>query len=198
MKKLLTILTLHALFINAQVTRVWTGDGSGNNWNTPANWSGSAIPTSNDTVVFNNTSSKNCIINVNVNVARFIIQNGYSGTITQNNNRSVAVATDFIMSGGTFSPASGTSTGSFTVQNGDFVLNQGSFTKSTSNMTINSGNFIVNGGTYNKGSAGALTISSGDLIINSGTFNMGSGGNLSVSIGNIVLNGGNFVKTKVV
>ena len=41
----------------------------GNNWNTAANWSGSAVPGAGDTAVFDGTSSKPVTINVNVSLS---------------------------------------------------------------------------------------------------------------------------------
>ncbi|MFQ3575487.1 MAG: T9SS type A sorting domain-containing protein [Cytophagales bacterium] len=193
MKKLLLLIFAFNLILKAQTTRTWTGAGANNNWNTAANWSGGVVPTTNDTVIFNSTSSKNCVLNnpATITVAKFIIENTFTGTITQNTARNLTIQVDFIMMGGTYTPLG---TGAFTVGN-DFILDGGNFTKSTGTMTISNGDFTINSGSYNKGTGGNLNINTGDFYLNGGTFNMGSGGNLTLNNGSIFLNSGNFNKS---
>ncbi len=65
------------------VTRTWDGGGVTNNWSDAANWSGDVVPTSDDSAVFDSTSTKNCTIDVNIPGPLLINLNaGYSGALT--------------------------------------------------------------------------------------------------------------------
>ncbi|MFN4896123.1 MAG: beta strand repeat-containing protein, partial [Pseudomonadota bacterium] len=127
---------LLALFISSIVTpsialaqaKYWQPT-SGNNWNTAANWSPSGVPTSANTVYFDSAySTANCNINANIDVNGFIINSGYTGTITQGASNTIAIrtigysqadgvfngssanidTTSFTLTGGTFNSTSGT------------------------------------------------------------------------------------------
>lgn len=63
-------------------TRVWDGGGSTQNWSEAANWSGDSLPDCNDNVVFDGTSSKNCIINVNTVCRDIIMKNSFTGRVS--------------------------------------------------------------------------------------------------------------------
>lgn len=66
-------------------TRTWNG-GDGK-WNTPGNWSGSAVPVAGDDVVFDNTSVVNCLADaVNDNLASITVASTYSGIVTFQTN----------------------------------------------------------------------------------------------------------------
>src|SRR3954464_6978557 len=61
--------------------RTWTA-GSAANWNTAANWSGSAVPVAGDAVVFD-TADGDCSITAAVpKLASITINSGYAGTIS--------------------------------------------------------------------------------------------------------------------
>ncbi len=63
---------------------VWDGGGVDNNWSTPENWSDDAVPLATDNVVFDNTSSKDAVIDVTFGsaVGGVIITDGYNGRIS--------------------------------------------------------------------------------------------------------------------
>jgi len=108
----------------------WDGEGGDNNWSTPANWDGDIVPSENDDVVFNNTSSKPCTINISTTVASFSIQTGSTIIITATEN--LTVTGDFSLSTGTFNAGST----ALTVE-GDWTLAQDStFNCETSTVTF--------------------------------------------------------------
>jgi len=60
----------------------WNGAGSDCKWNTAGNWSGSAVPISTDSVVFNATSTKSCSLDVNVSIKSIAMASGYTGSFS--------------------------------------------------------------------------------------------------------------------
>ena len=69
-------------FLSAGSNRTWDGEGSDSKWSTAANWSGNAVPTANDTVIFNSTSVKACSLDVAASVCRIVFNSNYTGTFT--------------------------------------------------------------------------------------------------------------------
>jgi hypothetical protein len=70
MKKILWELLLFC-FVSGQGSRkTWSASEPGN-WGTDANWDSSAVPTDEDTVVFDATSSEACTVSSGFNIARF-------------------------------------------------------------------------------------------------------------------------------
>ena len=129
----------------ALVTRTWDGGGATNNWSDPANWSGDVVPTANDDVVFDGTSTKNAFINSTFTVRSFNIGAAYTGTISQ------SATSLFTIENGASSQAGGTFTCSGTVNftNLTFNLTGGSF--NCANGTFNGTSFltlVVTGGTF--------------------------------------------------
>ena len=49
--------------LRAAATRTWTGAGGDNEWTNTLNWTGSAVPVSGDTAVFENTGVLSLRIN---------------------------------------------------------------------------------------------------------------------------------------
>ncbi|MBD3425932.1 MAG: DUF2341 domain-containing protein [Candidatus Omnitrophica bacterium] len=139
--------------VNLDIDPVWDGGHPvHNDWSRNQNWSGNALPTGTDEVRFNGTSGDDCIID---NVGSwsggdFIIEAGYTGTITQNTGVSIT-ANNFQQAGGTFVGGSGAT--NVTV-NGNFSQSGGSFTAPAGSLNI-SGNFSRTGGTFahNSGTA---------------------------------------------
>ncbi len=142
------------------VTRTWDGGGATNNWSEDANWTGDVAPVSGDAVVFDGTSTKDAVVDVDFSIASLQIIAGYSGIISQGNSN--------LTIGGIYEQLSGTftgSTGGLSIGS-TFTLNGGSFTAPTgtlsipSNMTIASGaSFNPNGGTLAFVGAGGQTLS---------------------------------------
>ncbi len=163
------------------VTRTWDGGGATNNWSESANWSGDTVPGSGDDVVFDGTSTKNAVINVNVSIRNLNINSGYTGTITQ------ADGTNFTMTAGT---TSSQADGVFVCGNGIISFNNVIYTMTggafnCQNGTINSSFFrlIINGGTFNAPS-GTMTFGSGTNL----QLAVGAGGTFNHSNGTVVLN----------
>jgi hypothetical protein len=62
--------------------RAWDGGGGDNKWSTAANWEDNTIPTADESVIFDATSSKDCVVDSAVTVKDFLIDSGYSGTVS--------------------------------------------------------------------------------------------------------------------
>ncbi|MCM8795027.1 MAG: hypothetical protein NC819_04415 [Candidatus Omnitrophica bacterium] len=145
-------------------TRTWDGGGADNNWNTAANWSSNSIPGSGDTARFDSTSSKNCTINVSINVQGIDIRSTYAGTITQSAGSAVTVGSaDFSQAGAAFIG------GSSSIDCNDaFSLTGGTFTSTSGTLSI-SGNFTMSGGTFNHNSGTVLLDTSSSTTMNIGS-----------------------------
>ncbi len=59
--------------------KLWKGDGADQNWSTVSNWIPPTLPAGNDSVVFNNTTSKNCFLDTSATVKKLTFATGYSG-----------------------------------------------------------------------------------------------------------------------
>lgn len=70
-------------------TRTFINGGVDNNWGTAGNWTGTAVPTSADDVVFDG-SSPNCTVNTSARVALTLTFTGYTNTITMNQQITVS------------------------------------------------------------------------------------------------------------
>lgn len=87
----------------AAATKTWTGAGATNDWSLGANWSGGTVPVAVDSVVFDATSVKNVTIDVNVSVATFTVNVGYTGILSQAAGRTITVgAAGWTQSDGSF------------------------------------------------------------------------------------------------
>jgi hypothetical protein len=133
MKKIFILLV--ALFgliksSDAQSTITWNGNGADNNFSTPGNWVGGVAPVSGDNVVFDGTGTKNCDLDINIDVANFNINSGYTGTIN-------ALST-------------------LPTINGNYTQSAGTFISTSQNMDV-LGSIFFNGGTFTHG-GGEVTI----------------------------------------
>lgn len=144
-------------------TRTWDGGGGADtNWNTAANWSSNSIPGSSDTARFDNTSSNNCTINIDISVQGIDIRSTYTGTITQAAGQTITVgSSDFSQAAGTFVGAA-----SEINCNDAFSLSGGTFTATSGTFFI-AGNFTVSGGTFTHNS-GTITFDGGSATANIG------------------------------
>lgn len=109
-----------------QSTIVWNGAGATNNFSEAANWTGSVVPTTGDDVVFDGTSSKNCDLDMDIDIQNFSINAGYTGTINGLSSSPV-IAGDFSMASGTF------------ISTDQTLLMGGNFTRTGGTFTHNSG-----------------------------------------------------------
>ncbi|KAF5044748.1 hypothetical protein DSECCO2_488490 [anaerobic digester metagenome] len=64
-------------------TCVWDGEGADNLASNPLNWNLNLAPIENDSILFNGTSVKNCVLDINIKITNFTINSPYSGIITQ-------------------------------------------------------------------------------------------------------------------
>lgn len=85
----------------AQVTRTWSAI-TDSNWNNAANWSPNGIPGSGDTIIFDNASDFNCLIDMNVVVDSISVQGTYDGVITQNSGITIQINSGANFEGGSF------------------------------------------------------------------------------------------------
>lgn len=142
MKKVYLFVCILLTGITVQAQKVWTGAAGDTTWNTAGNWNPSGVPTSTDSVVFNNTglqivyftadaSAK--IINFRGNNVMFAIKGGAAGTV-------VALQ------------LGGTSSGNYSQNALQFTGNLGSLTLNTNrssgagcgiNLTVLAGNKIT-------------------------------------------------------
>lgn len=156
------------------VTRTWDGGGATNNWSEAANWSGDVVPEINDSVVFNATSSKSCVIDVTFiagvnSLSLTTLDNGYSGTVSFSNGLSTSFFGNLVINSGTLTLTDGNITHG--VFSETFTLNGGVFNTGSGSADLRL--LFQNGGTFN-GSTGPIDLDGG-IFINNGTFNASSG-----------------------
>jgi hypothetical protein len=119
---------------------VWDGGGVDNNGSTAANWSGNSVPLGADVVIFDATSSKDAILDgaFLAGLRGLALEAGYGGVVSQ--NRSLALAEDLEVHGGTLAVADPTSL-PFTVEGS--VVHSGGILQQTRNVGSNSAvNFL--------------------------------------------------------
>lgn len=173
-------LNLAAAYNALNAPRKWDGGGTTSNWSEAANWTLDIVPSTDDVVVFDNTSSKPVAIDTNVSVKSITIANTYSGTIT-NSNKNVT-ATENISFAGTGALSLGS--GTYTVSTGWSTTGQQSAITGTANLVFltGTGNLSTGNETYTNVTLnnGSTITASGSLKLlgnftNSGTFNAGTG-----------------------
>jgi hypothetical protein len=160
----------------------WTGLGTTNNWSDAANWSGSAVPGAETTVIFNATSSQDAIVDSAFAgiVAAVQINSGYGGTVALNETLTVT---------GAFTEGAGTydANGYSTTVTGLTIVSGGTYLASTNTQTL-TGGLTVSGGTFT-GSTGAVT--TGKVTLSSGSLTAPAEV-LTVTGGNFTYSGGTF------
>lgn len=110
----------------AATGQTWDGGGPTNNWSDPLNWSTDAVPNTGANVTFNTTSTKDCVIDVNITTGTFLIDTGYTGTISQGSS-TIQHNAGFTQRDGTFSGGSAAHrfNGSRTFTAGNFTATSG-------------------------------------------------------------------------
>ena len=146
------VLYLSGIHSALAADRYWVA-ATASNWNNTSNWSttsggggGSSVPGSGDVVYFDGLRLGNCIINASVNVSNFIVQSGYTGTISQGTNTITSEGGTF--SGGRFQGGSANITIGqiFTISGADFTSTTGTM-EIKNGFTLSSGSFDHNNGT---------------------------------------------------
>ena len=134
-------------------TRIWDGGGLTNNWSEAANWSDDTAPVNGNGVLFDSTSTKNCIIDIAALFPNSVINvnAGYNGTISVAAGVNVQFGFNTTIAGGTLNLADGF----FDIggTSGLFTLNGGTINAGSGPLTIRL--FFQNGGTFN-GSTGTI------------------------------------------
>ena len=142
----------------AMATITWDGGGATNNWSDQDNWSSNTVPGFGDSVVFDGTSTKDSLVDLDLTILTLSINSGYTGTISSGTAnltvRSASTQADGAFTGGSgnitfeasFTQSGGTFTGSSsTVQFGNvFTVSGGTFTASSGNTNFNT-SFNVSG-----------------------------------------------------
>ncbi|QQS32895.1 MAG: carboxypeptidase regulatory-like domain-containing protein [Acidobacteriota bacterium] len=153
--------------------KTWDGEGATNNWSEAANWTCDQVPTNTNLVIFDATSTKNAFIDMNINVNRWQINAGYTGTITQGPASSVLVrfnsnAPFFIQSAGNFVCSSAPVTFEYSI----VTISGGTFDCSaTTSMIVRATSqaFDLSGGSFTA-PAGTLSFNGGVVNIASASF----------------------------
>ena len=166
-------------------TLTWSGGGTDTLASNPVNWSGNVSPQNGDDVIFDGTSTKDCIWNLDIALSSLNINSGYSGTVLLNSNLVIKEIITWT-GGGTDTLASNPAnwSGGVAPENGDNIVFQGTedclwdFTIAPSSLRLNpdfagtvtlstnlaiTGNVSIEGGDFNLNDK-ALTVD-GDLLI---------------------------------
>jgi hypothetical protein len=168
--RVLAALVLPASLASAD-TRVWDGGGGDGKWSTPANWSDDTVPDASCVVLFDSTSSDDCLIDVNVTVDLIEIKDSYSGAITQSDGTTLTVNTEWKQDGGGF-----VGSGGAIVIGGPLTQKGGTFTGGSGSMTVAGELKLEEGAILDAGAmslvvSGPLTL---DMSQAGGAFRMGS------------------------
>jgi len=184
-------------------TRTWDGGGTTNNWSEPTNWSGDAVPTSADDVVFNATSLiKDSTWDAlgPAQIQSLNVSSTYAGVLSL--DRNVSVSANWTFNGSNFN--ANTYTLSF-VGYGASTFTPGSVTyytveqakqssdygliisgTGTTNHLIISGAAYLNGGTLNV--TGNVTVTSNSVGYYAGTGTINLNGNTNQTVSSTVTN----------
>jgi hypothetical protein len=142
--------------------RYWLGITT--SWNSTANWAASTggaggatvpgITGSNDTCYFDGGGTGNCTIDVNINLKRFEILGGYTGTITQGSGITITVGTGGMkLAGGTFAGGSSAITINSTFDNTGC-----NFTSTSATFEVKEGHFYLTGNSSYLHNSGTLKL----------------------------------------
>lgn len=171
----------------AATTRTWQGNIS-TDWHTASNWSGNAVPTANDVVVFDGTAVNHCTFSSNVSVLGMTLTADFTRTVTQSGASTLTIGSShFSMAGGTFHGGTG-----MIRCNGGFTLSGGTF-RSTSGTLFIFRDFTISRGDFQHNN-GIVTLDGWDKSVNVGTARLNhlvfnTGGNSVTTTGTINLDG---------
>jgi hypothetical protein len=168
-------------------SEIWTGLGTSNNWSDALNWSSKLVPTSATTVIFNNTSLKNSVVDPNFagTVGAVQITTEYSGTVSL--SRNLTVYGTFVEGDGVYNTNGfGTTVGGLASLYGGYYLASTEQQAFMSGLAVLGGRFVGSTGTV---STTFVTLSSGYLIAPSTTLYI-AGGNFTYTGGTFNAEGG--------
>ena len=167
----------------------WTGLAGDNLWSSAGNWTNNTVPGATDVAIFNGMcagANCNAQMDSNLSVRGISMMASYTGTLTQNNTRTLTVGTaGFAQAGGIFVGGD-----SAVTINGPFALSGGTYT-ATSNTWTQSGNMTVSGApTFNHNSGTWQTGVTMTMVPNGITMNnvifAGSGAVQNLSAGLLI------------
>ncbi len=130
------ILTFEA---SSGTVRYWTGAGEDAKWSNPLNWSGNALPSAGDRVVFDARCSKDAMLDICPQIKSLTVAADYTGTLS--GWHELIASENISLSGGTIN-VNLEAGGDLTVENG--TVN--SYLQVKGNLTIDSGTVTWYGG----------------------------------------------------
>ncbi|MBL8027205.1 MAG: hypothetical protein JNL74_12375, partial [Fibrobacteres bacterium] len=174
--------------------KVWDGGGADNNWSNSENWNGNSLPTSFDSVAFNNVTSKSCVVNIADTVGVLNMSSGYTGTLTFTAETLTVIGNADFRSGGDIAgiaangaiALSSTSTQSLISRSLDTlpsVVKKGTGTLTVSIISMNAEALVVK-----QGAVQLVASINTDAIDLSGQLNLGTG--LSHTVNSLAGTGG--------
>lgn len=173
------------------VARVWDGGGATNNWSEAANWSGDTVPGTIDDAVFDGTSTKDSVVDINFAIVNLKINTGYSGTVSLGTGVTLTMNHAGLTSitSGTFDCGNGTfflaGESAFTINGGTFNCENGTFSSNQNvGIFINAGTFEAPSGTMTLHAtfAGSFVVGSGAVFNHNGGTFIFQGGGFTVNI----------------
>ncbi|MBD2041048.1 DUF4347 domain-containing protein [Microcoleus sp. FACHB-672] len=123
-------------------TRYWKGAGADKYWSNPLNWSGDAVPETEDDVIFNDAGTKDVVLNIIPQIKSLTISPEYTGTLS--GWHELTVLENVLIQGGTVN-ISLEAGGNITIENG--TVN--SYLSANGDLTIKNGTVAWNGGSIN-------------------------------------------------
>jgi len=183
--------------------RQWIGGGGNTLWSTPGNWSGSIVPTTSDSVLFQSASSP-CTLDVPVMVRSLVFESGFTQNFYLNQNKlTITNVLVFNMPGGLIAGAGDTicfdGPTLHTFQPKYNAMHPVLHQKGTGPTTVNGGSFnaqalLVTSGTFHLGNYAFDTVQT-MLKVVGGSIDFGSStlalyGNADIGNANAVVNSG--------
>lgn len=161
---------------------VWDGEGSDNNFSTAANWVGDVTPASTDDIIFNNTSTKACSLDISTTVDEITFSSGYTGAFYFTTDTLHTTGNVDFTTGGTVVPGTGaleftgTSAQTFIPKAGQTfpeIIQNGSGGTTASSNTFTSNALTITSGSLDLSDAGlthmACSLSTGGGSMDFGT-----------------------------
>ncbi len=196
---------------------VWDGEGSDNKFSTAANWVGDVSPGTTNDIIFNNTSTKSCSLDLSLTVDEITFSSGYTGTFyfaqdTLHATGDVDFSTGGSINGGTGAfEFTGTSAQTFIpkvgqtypeiIQNGSGGTTVSTNAFSASSLTIASGTFDLGDATKThsvtsmSSSGGTIDFGNSTLQITSGSANFSGLSSVTAGTGTITFTHASNVQT---